>query len=457
MNRSNHPDKEGSGHIESIFSELVAVQEALVSGDRSVLESATVQLDECESALMGLREDPPLRWSEAATAMATARGHVERALGNLEGADDSYRSALEFLEEAGLSEEDYRFRRSNLHTYRGLTKLSGTSKEDWEEAISQFDQSIRLREQVDEPGKEQKWGLSAAWINRGDALARMDDESRAEEALFSFEVAARYLAEFDLNESPSFRTRLALCHLNAAETLVQLTTRFGKKYGERAMEEYSKAAEVLRPGCEGGSKESCRVLGVVLTNACRARLACLPEDLTASERDAREAMALADEYEDDDLEMVVLDVTAHTTLAMVLYSRFDETEDCSAITDVVEEGLDRAGKFLEANFKETTLDPIIGELFRYGALTYGRAQPHFLSDYLLDYLDPEREGISFDRSPACHEVAVQVLWQVLADIERQGFTGMGTPEFDRRMELRIDLNRCRERLAEIRSVRFTNE
>ena len=125
------------------------------------------------------------------------------------------------------------------------------------------------------------------------------------------------------------------------------------------MEEYSKAAEVLRPGCEGGSKESCRVLGVVLTNACRARLACLPEDLTASERDAREAMALADEYVDDDLEMVVLDVTAHTTLAMVLYSRFDETEDCSAITDVVEEGLDRAGKFLEANFEETTLDPII--------------------------------------------------------------------------------------------------
>ncbi|HRQ89351.1 MAG TPA: hypothetical protein PLA50_11165, partial [Bacteroidia bacterium] len=449
------PVPEEAGAMAHGYEGLREVERCFAIGDTPALESARAKLDELDrwhSSNAGSSGDD---WSELAASLATARGHLERLHYRVAFADEAYRSALGHLAQSQLPSVQIERRTANLQTYLGLAWLLGRTPEDWRKAAAHFEESIRIREADPESTRELLWGLSAAWINQGDALVRIGDIEPLEESIRCQERGASILADFDLEANPSIRTRCALCHLNIGAAHLMLATRYSRGGADEALAAYDRAIGILRPGADAGIEESKRMLAVALANCARARLLLSPEAHATTEREASEALERLGEYDPGDWELLNLDLTARCTLCLAIGAREDSPESAEKITDLAEDGMRRLAAYLSLGGYLEPLDSVAGQLFRNGAAAYARHFPSFLSEYLLDHLDPGRQSSAgLERSSACHEAAVETLWAALSDLKRDGFTGIGTEAYDRKMALEIEWNACRERLAEVRGRHF---
>lgn len=426
----------------------------MARGDTAALLAASQRIDRLEQWL-GREDDAGDHGrSEAASSIQTARGHVERLHFRLDAAAAAYTKALAHLEHAGLELHHRSRRAANLQTYLGLTRLLGHTASHWAEAAGHFEESIRLRESDPERDEALLWGLSAAWINRGDALGRLAGSENLLEAIRCHETAAGLLADFDLAASPAYRSRLALCHLNIGAAKTELTLRHGRPEEESALDHYGQAATILRPGAETGIEESKRMLAVVLANTSRARSLLFPTAFAESEKEAREALTWIDGYDAGDWELLNLDLTARLSLCVALRSKEDTPASSPEITDIVEEGLAHLRRHLSLGGYLEPFETVAGQLFRCGAEVYGSHMPRFLADYLLDHLDPERGSGGLERSPSCHEAAVKTLWAETGRLKREGFATLGTEDYERKAALEGEWHRCRERLAEVRAGHF---
>ncbi|NLT69736.1 MAG: hypothetical protein GXX91_03460 [Verrucomicrobiaceae bacterium] len=444
---------------QQVHEELRRVEGELAAGDTVSLDSARARLDQLERWLDDSREDPESGdWHEIASTVATARGHLERVHYRIEAAESAYAAALAHLEKSSLDELLIARRSANLLVYQGLARLAGKDPGDWKKAAERFGESIRLREADPERTETLLWGLSAAWMNRGEALSRSGDAAAWEESIRCQEKARAILADFDLSARADYRSRFALCHLNIAAAKVELTTRHARPDPADALAHYARAAEILRVGAEAGIEESKRVLAVVLTNASRARLLLDANDLAASAAEATEALRWMEGYGADDWEMVNLELTARCTLCLCLHSQGREgetaAEAAAEITNLAEEGLEKLARHLSLGGVPELFDPVAGPLFRFAAEAYAQHMPRFLEEFLLEHLDPERGAAGLERSAACHEAAVETLWAALGHLKRGGFSEIGTEAYERRVEREIEWDRCRVRLAEVRAAYF---
>ncbi len=447
-------DRNGSEERDWLYAELRSVEEEMGRGDTAALHSASERVGRLEEWLGEEGDGGEEGWAETASTIQTARGHVERVLFRIDPAAAAYTKALAHLERAEMLPLQRARREANLRTYLGLTCLLGHTAAHWEEAVGHFDVSIRLREADPDQNEALLWGLSAAWLNRGDALGRLGGSEKLLEAIRCHETAATLLAGFDLRARPGYRTRLALCHLNIGAAKTELTLRHALSEGEAALFHYRRAGEVLRPGAEAGIEESKRMLAVVLANTSRARLLVTPDAFADSEKEAREALIWIEGYDTEDWELLNLDLTARLALCVAQRSQDSHAASAPEITDLVEEGLAHLRSHLSLGGRLELFETVAGQLFRCGAETYGEHLPRFLSDFLLDHLDPERGAGGLERSPSCHEAAVETLWRETGRLKHEGFSTLGTDEYERRAELESEWHRCRERLAEIRAAHF---
>ncbi len=196
------------------------------------------------------------------------------------------------------------------------------------------------------------------------------------------------------------------------------------------------------------------MLAVALANTSRARSLLFPATTADSEKEAREALAWIEGYDAGDWELLNLDLTARLSLCVALRSQDGTAASAPEITDLVEEGLAHLRSHLSVGGQIELFETVAGQLFRCGAEVYGEHMPRFLSDYLLDHLDPARGSGGLERSPSCHEAAVETLWAETGRLKRDGFATLGTEEYERKAELESEWHRCREQLAEIRAGHF---
>lgn len=462
-NDSDSKDVDGDkNQAERVYAELRKVEGMLASGDTTSLNSAKDIVSEIQSLLEVWKSEgyPTKQWNELAASAATAKGHLERLEYRIEESCSAYKMALGYWSGSDLDAETLAMRSANLHTYQGLAFLAGRRPEWLPRALEHFESSIRIREGVADRGESWRWAMSAALINRGDVLAGMKTIDSLQEAIRSYQKAAGWIEDFDIKANPIYRTRFALCHQNIGSARVELCGLFnagkwgGRHDWEEAEASYDKAADTLRAGVMTGLEESRRMLAVVLTNKSRARLLLEKSSTEDSAAEAREALALIENYDASDWELLNLDLTARVSLCLALRLLNDTPDAAGEITDIVEAGLTGVKAHLNLGGDIGIIDPLIGQLFRCGAETYLRHMPQFLTDYLLDSLDPDRDSSGLDRSSSCHEAAVEVLWSGIAGLKGQGFAGFGSEEFEQKMDRQIEWDQCRERLAEIRSTRF---
>jgi hypothetical protein len=88
-----------------------------------------------------------------------------------------------------------------------------------QKALACFEEAILLREALplaDNP--LYRWGLTAGWMNRGDALTRLGGQDRLTEALRCYDIAISHLHQLPLQADPVFRWRLGVAWINRGHT-----------------------------------------------------------------------------------------------------------------------------------------------------------------------------------------------------------------------------------------------
>ncbi|MDF1740003.1 MAG: tetratricopeptide repeat protein [Verrucomicrobiales bacterium] len=439
----------------ALADKIIEVEALLVEASPASLPLLADKIATLETDLAAIRQltPPPPRLRDLEVAVFTVKGHVERNFGKFEASEATYGEAIRILQAAGNDDESVSQRIANLWTCCGLSALSENSKEARERSIGHFDKAISIRENTPEPTLSDQWGLSASWLNRGDALSRLGGEENLNLSLEATGKAAEILESFNLDENPAFRTRMALAWMNRGAAYIDLTSEYGRPHQDDAIDAYQTAIEKLRPGAEKGIPETERILAVALTNLSRARLQLGGHFPEAGVAEAREALTLVGENEIADLELANLGITARISLCRSLELLQGNTPGDLEVTDIAEEGLSIVMKVRKNIGRFFPGEAMLGELMRCGAEAYLKHSPHFLADYLMEFLSDENENHLADVG-ACHEVAVQVLWQGISELQEKGFQDIGTEAFEKREALLISWHQCREALAEIRARYF---
>ena len=439
----------------ALYSILEEVEQGIGTGDGESLDAAEARLSAAQRTFEESTGVSESKINHFSVVVATLWGHLKRAREQFREADDAYLFAHQLLMNSSGADSVRDRREAGLWTYRGLSQVSINSTDMLASAVQCFETAISIRSREEDPGFETRWSLAAAWMNRGDALGRLPGRTNLEEVIVSNEKAEKLLDGFSLESNTAFRTRLAMTLLNRGEAYVRLSTQYGGEYAEDALASFGRAVDMLREGVKQGNEESRRMLAVALTNLCRSRLVLFQTGSQESSAEAREALQIVTATSELNADLILMDLTCRVVLCRSLENPADVKGTTSEMTDLVEEGLARAMSLVVDGVVPPALCGLVSELFRCGADVYRRYLPRFLAEYLLDHLDPERGESVFSNCALCHEVAVESLWTAIAIIQEKGFSGMGSSEFDREADLQTDWNKCRERLAEIRSTRFT--
>ncbi|MEQ1842218.1 MAG: hypothetical protein ABL994_17570, partial [Verrucomicrobiales bacterium] len=278
--------------IEDLFQILESIEQGLVHGDTEMLSDAGEKIDQVSASLSLRLKVPEVERTRLSAAVATLRGHLSRWKQLPAEADDAYAEALSLIEPSCLEPSVAASRAASLWTYRGIGGLLDDSVEGLSSAVGHFDKAIELRTRDGMGDSANRWGLAAAWMNRGDALGRIGGLLELEEKIRSNETAVSLLDDFPPDENPAYRVRFALAHMNRADAMLILTTRYGKSFRAEVIAAFLAAVETLRAGALRGEEESRRVLAVALTNLARARLLMENRGSPLVEDEAREAMQL---------------------------------------------------------------------------------------------------------------------------------------------------------------------
>lgn len=438
--------------LSSFIEGLAECERLLQEGSPTSLEGARALASRLAAGLVDL---PPagVRQIDLMSALLTARGHAERYLGRPLEAVLTYNEALD-LHPADDGDSRSRNRRANLLTCRGLALLDAGEKSRLEEALRSFDESITARE-ADDASEAERWGLSAAWLNRADALAGLGGRGQLHEAVGSTARARTILEELGPETHPPYRSRLALAWMKSGEYLTRLCTMCGENMQAEAIAHHQKAVEVLRPGAEAGIEESRRVLAVALCNLSRVHLVLGQKGSLPGERHARECLFWLGNTELESPETLHLGLTARISAACHHESASDDTDRFLELTDLAEDALAVAAEGRRRFGPQAVSATLLGELTRLGAHAYLIASPGFLDEFLLDTLDPDRSENHFADVAEVHESAVRVLWRGIAGIQKAGFAGIGSAEYELHRGRLVAWQHCRERLAAIRDRYFT--
>lgn len=335
--------------------------------------------------------------------------------------------------------------------HRGMALLEETSSAKLEEAVECFDKAIALRQTL--PLDENPWfryGLSAGWLNRADALTKLGGKERLGEAVKSIDEALALLASLPLEENPLYPRRLAIAWINRGFTLQ-------KQESPGAMAEivscFRRAISIVEaPAAHAISDKELLRAGAWI-NLGKALLQS-PEAEGREVRDiAKKALVLLREKERTDRAAAEAGFKARHLLCQAIAHGFQEAHDISReeiaeTTDVVDEGMALA-RHWEVQGENGFRDLARG-LFRFGCRIYQEHQPHFLSEFILENLDPERAEGAFLLNQEMHDAAMVALWSALKEVQSDGFRSISTPRFEEMMARLRALRLTEERLGKLR-------
>jgi hypothetical protein len=112
----------------------------------------------------------------------------------------------------------------------------------------------------------------------------------------------------------------------------------------------------------------------------------------------------------------------------------------------VEEGLELVRHWETQG--ETRFRPLLKGLFRFGVAVYRAYQPQFLTEFVLENLDPKQEA-AFSNDSELHATAAQALAATARDLHHDGFAAVNTPRFDKLLETLRALQITERRLRDL--------
>ena len=336
---------------------------------------------------------------------------------------------------------------------RGIALLNENTTASLIASLVWFEGAIELRCTL--PLEENSWYryvLAAGWMNRGDALTRLGSPENLAKAVCSYDHALILLRTLDLESNPLFRKRLALAWMNRGITLQEQGTAVSL---DAAADSFEKAIVLLRDLPAAAGRENRPVLACALMNRGNALLRLTLLEPGRACESAEQALALVADAEEQELLAAETGLKARHVLCRAIASQLADgtrslaPEDLvAAATDAVEDGM-KLARHWEAQGERRFHDLAL-ELFRFGARVYQTHQSHFLTEFLLENLDPCRSHDAFPIDSKLHATAGEAISRAFAEIHRDGFRSLNTPHFDRFLKTLRQLRITQTRLDELR-------
>ncbi|OAI56146.1 hypothetical protein AYO49_04790 [Verrucomicrobiaceae bacterium SCGC AG-212-N21] len=424
MPTSNEPpstaDQEG---IASAYHFLNEAEKLVATRQTSAIKQAIEQVSAAIEIAQGLQKDNHPDAPRLLSAVWLGKANALREL-NTAGARAEalpcYEQALEHFQSVARSgSPDDANHLANLWTNRGLALLDDGSRAALTKALPCFERAIELRRDLPlDQNPKYMWGLSAAWMNAADVLTRLGEPTQLARAMESYDKAIALLQRMPLDEHPTFRARLALAWMNRGLAAAGQANAEGTQEARRCFAESIQQFQGHPPA----HPEQRRILSCAHLNHGHALLNQQPPEPSLARENAFAALGLAAEFEKNEVLAAQIGLQARHLLCRAIAFLVDlgrVPEDwISETTDAVDDGMALA-RYWRLHGETALLSEIEAELFRYGALILRMCQPHFLSEFILECMDPERSPGAPAAEEAMHHIATDAIWSIIVDINAQ--------------------------------------
>lgn len=334
---------------------------------------------------------------------------------------------------------------ANTCTLRGLDLLTASRHEALAEALECFNQAISLRQDLPlELHPWYRWGLTAGWMNRGEALFRL---GQRQEALRSYEEAIHHLEKLPLESEPIFTWRLGLAWMQHGLVLKDLLP---PEAQQEVLTSFEKSVQTLEPQAAAGS-----AMHRVTRGCCRVNLAAWrvqsPTHASAALA-AQEALCALDDLRPDETQNAG---TAHAALQA-------RHHYCQAVAWLLEhppvdaaqadDWILKAGDLVEESLTLTThwqgalqAEDVPVQLFHFGCRIYLAYQPQFLAEFIEETLERSRSQPSAE---GLRETAVKALSLAGDVLRKRGPASLGLTRLDDLLALLARLEKLALRLQQ---------
>lgn len=342
---------------------------------------------------------------------------------------------------------------------RGLALLRENTEASLEKAICSFDQAIELRRmRASEKDPWVLYALAAAWMNRGDALTRLGGSQPLAEAVHSYDEALAVLSELQAHEHCRFRERLAIAWMNRGISLQAQVTPASL---DEAIRSFDESIAVLRDREAG--PDHILVLATAWMNRGNSLLRSSYSRHALAREAAQHAIQLVSARERNCLPTAEIALNArHVLCRAIAYALAEDGGNRSARSEFLAEATDAVDAAMElvrqwesrgvARFRQ-----IAREFFRFGERVYQMFQPHFLTEFLLENLDPQRSPGAMATDRDMHASAIDALRRSASAMPSDGFSWVNTPRFDRLLETMHELGLAETRLSELRRLHLAGD
>jgi hypothetical protein len=298
---------------------------------------------------------------------------------------------------------------------RGLALLDTRSPASLTEAITYFDRAIDLRRRLPLDTKPAlRYGLAAGWLNRGDALTRLGGEDDLAAALAAFDEALRLLDGLPLDDDPRVRRRVAIAWHNRG---LALHAQGGARSVD-ARQSFERAQRLLEDPRAAVIPDRALLLATAWTNLANAWLGDESVDaIYRAKEGAERAMTIVDPSAvHTDLAAAEVAIKARHVLCQAIALLLAETpvddeatrRHVDAATDAVDDGLAIARQWEQQGVDR--FRALAYDLVRFGARVYRLYQPQFLSEFVLENLDPAQSSGAYVGSHEMRAAALESLW-----------------------------------------------
>src|SRR5262245_21020978 len=272
---------------------------------------------------------------------------------------------------------------ASLHMKEGI-RLLEESSENAEAALRCFDRALELRLRLPTEIPACAYGLAACWLNRADALTRLEDTAHHDLPRHAFDEAIALLRTLPLHDDARFSKRLAIALQNRALAIVA----HDRSATTDAANALTEAIVVLDEASALENDERDYLLAVVWLNLASVRVSETTIDSDVAARDAaRRTLALVASRESEEAAAAEAGLKARHVLCQTIARRLSArglddttmTEDVHEATDLADEGLSLVRHWEQLGV--TRFRHLASDLFRFGARVFLRYQPHFVSEF----------------------------------------------------------------------------
>lgn len=325
-------------------------------------------------------------------------------------------------------------------TLHGISLLERGDRDALMEAQLCFEQAISMREGLPlEQNPLYRWGLTAGWMNRADALTRLGGQERLKEAMRCYDIAISHLHRLPLDADPAYRWRLSVAWMNRGITRQQMS---GESSQLEALRSFDTALQCMMGHEATPRLDYQQVLAGAWMNRANALTQLSEPRWTDALDSARQAIRHSRTCEAQDRTAAEAGIKARhvlcRSLAHLLETPPVETRQAD---EWIHEATDAVEDVMHLTKDDAKFVTLREELFHFGCRIYRAFQPHFLAEFVNE------EQAAGPMSEAMTQAARESLAQAAFHIQQENLAGYTPSRLDRLIETLRTLSEVGSRLA----------